>query len=105
MVPGGIAIRGDTTVIATADGLQITTDDGAHWTAIGDTVGPPARGPADTALPLLTNEYVAGPARPTADGWLVTHPPGQPAAAARAERLAGAAAAPRRALPPANGDR
>ena len=54
----GIATRGDTTVIATADGLQITTDDGAHWTAIGDSVGPLARGPADTALPLLANEYV-----------------------------------------------
>ena len=41
VIPGGIAIRGDTTVVATADGLQITTDDGAHWTAIGDAVGPP----------------------------------------------------------------
>jgi murein DD-endopeptidase MepM/ murein hydrolase activator NlpD len=55
---GGIAVRGDTTVVATADGLQITTDDGAHWTAIVDTVGPAAKGPADTALPLLANEYV-----------------------------------------------
>jgi murein DD-endopeptidase MepM/ murein hydrolase activator NlpD len=55
---GGIATRGDTTMVATADGLQITTDDGAHWTAIGDGVGPPAKGPADTALPLLANEYV-----------------------------------------------
>ena len=55
---GGIATRGDTTVVATADGLQITTDDGAHWTAVGDSVGPLAKGPADTALPLLANEYV-----------------------------------------------
>jgi ligand-binding sensor domain-containing protein len=53
---GGIATRGDTTMVATADGLQITTDDGAHWTAIGDMVGPLAKGPADTALPLLTTE-------------------------------------------------
>ena len=68
---GGIAIRGDTTVIATADGLQITTDDGAHWTAIVDSVGPAAKGPADTALPLLANEYVR---RLTADegGWIVS---------------------------------
>ncbi len=58
VIPDGIVVRGDTTVVATADGLQITTDDGARWTAIGDAVGPPARGPADTALPLLTNEYV-----------------------------------------------
>jgi murein DD-endopeptidase MepM/ murein hydrolase activator NlpD len=55
---GGIATRGDTTVVATADGLQITTDDGTHWTAVGDSVGPLAKGPADTALPLLANEYV-----------------------------------------------
>lgn len=68
---GGIATRGDTTVIATADGLQITTDDGAHWTAIVDSVGPAAKGPADTALPLLANEYVR---RLAADerGWVVS---------------------------------
>ncbi len=70
VVPGGIGTRGDTTVIATADGLQITTDDGASWTAVGDTVGPPARGPADTALPLLANEYVLG-LRAATNGWLV----------------------------------
>jgi hypothetical protein len=68
---GGIAARGDTTVIATADGLQITTDDGAHWTAIVDTVGPAARGPADTALPLLPNEYVRRLALDDR-GWLVS---------------------------------
>src|SRR5690348_9551839 len=71
VVPNGIAIRADTTVVATADGLQITTDDGAHWTAIGDAVGPPAKGPADTALPLLTNEYVRRLA-PDRRGWNVT---------------------------------
>jgi len=58
VVPDGIIVRGDTTIVATADGLQITTDDGAHWTAVGDTVGPRARGPADTALALLPSEYV-----------------------------------------------
>ena len=68
---GGIAARGDTTVIATADGLQITTDDGAHWTAIVDSVGPPARGPADTALPLLANEYVRWIAADDR-GWVVS---------------------------------
>lgn len=67
---GGIATRGDTTVVATADGLQITTDDGEHWIAIVDTAGPPAKGPADTALPLLENEYVR---RLASDdrGWVV----------------------------------
>jgi murein DD-endopeptidase MepM/ murein hydrolase activator NlpD len=71
VVPDGIVTRGDTTVIATADGLQVTTDDGATWTAIVDSVGPPARGPADTALPLLASEYVR---RLAADrqGWVVT---------------------------------
>ena len=68
---GGIATRGDTTMVATADGLQITTDDGQHWTAIGDTVGPPAKGPADTVLPLLTNEYVRRLAL-DARGWVVS---------------------------------
>ena len=68
VTPDGIATRGDTTVIATADGLQITTDDGAHWVAIGDRAGPPARGPADSALPLLENEYVKRLAADR-DGW------------------------------------
>lgn len=58
VVPDGIVTRGDTTVVATADGLQVTTDDGAHWTAIVDGAGPAARGPADTALALLPSEYV-----------------------------------------------
>jgi murein DD-endopeptidase MepM/ murein hydrolase activator NlpD len=71
VIPGGIVTRGDTTVIATADGLQITADDGEHWTAIDDSVGPAARGPADTAIRLLSNEYVR---RLAADrrGWNVT---------------------------------
>jgi murein DD-endopeptidase MepM/ murein hydrolase activator NlpD len=68
---GGIATRGDTMVVATADGLQITTDDGDHWTAVGDSTGAPAKGPADTVLALLANEYVR---RVAADerGWLVS---------------------------------
>ena len=71
VAPDGIVTRGDTTVIATADGLQVTTDDGATWTAIVDSVGPPARGPADTAIALLASEYVR---RIAADrlGWVVT---------------------------------
>ena len=68
---GGIATRGDTTVVATADGLQITVDDGAHWTAVVDSVGPRAKGPADTALPLLANEYVRRLATDER-GWLVS---------------------------------
>ena len=71
VAPGGIAVRGDTTMIATADGLQITTDDGGHWSAIGDATGPPSKGPADTLLPLLSNEYVRRLA-PDRRGWNVT---------------------------------
>ena len=63
VTPDGIITAGDTTVVATADGVQVTTDGGAHWTAIVDTVGPLARGPADTALALLPNEYVLGISR------------------------------------------
>ena len=58
VIPDGIVIRGDTVVIGTADGLQVTTDDGAHWVAIGDTIGPAAKGPADTAIEVLFSEYV-----------------------------------------------
>jgi murein DD-endopeptidase MepM/ murein hydrolase activator NlpD len=63
VAPDGIVTLGDTTIVATADGLQVTTDDGAHWTAIVDSTGPAARGPADTSLVLLGNEYVLGIAR------------------------------------------
>jgi murein DD-endopeptidase MepM/ murein hydrolase activator NlpD len=71
VAPDGIAVRGDTTVIATADGLQLTTDDGGHWLAIVDSVGPPAKGPADTALPLLPSEYVRRLAA-GGRGWIVS---------------------------------
>ena len=40
VAPNGIAIRGDTTWVGTADGVQVTTDDGAHWIALGDSDGP-----------------------------------------------------------------
>ena len=71
VAPGGIGVRGDTTMIATADGLQITTDEGGHWSAIGDAIGPPAKGPADTVYALLSNEYVRRLA-PDRRGWNVT---------------------------------
>jgi murein DD-endopeptidase MepM/ murein hydrolase activator NlpD len=70
VAPSGIAVRGDTTVIGTADGLQVTTDNGGHWTALVDAAGPPARGPADTAFAVLPSEYVRRVA-PAARGWTV----------------------------------
>ena len=60
--PTGIAVRGDTTVIATADGLQITTDDGAHWTAIVDAVGPAGARVRPTRRSPLLDERVRPPA-------------------------------------------
>ncbi len=58
VAPDGIVVRGDTTWVGTADGVQMTVDDGAHWLAIEDSTGPVAKGPADSVLPLLHNEYV-----------------------------------------------
>ena len=72
VAPDGIAIRGDTVVIGTADGLQVTTDDGAHWVAFGDRIGPAAKGPADTAMEILPSEYVYS-VRAVAGGWDITH--------------------------------
>jgi murein DD-endopeptidase MepM/ murein hydrolase activator NlpD len=70
VTPSGIVVRGDTTVIGTADGLQVTTDNGTKWTAIGDAAGPTARGPADTVYSILPSEYIR---RVAADrrGWTV----------------------------------
>ncbi len=58
VTPDGIVTRDDSVWVATADGIQMTPDGGAHWVALGDKTGPAARGPADTALALLTSEYV-----------------------------------------------
>ena len=72
VAPEGIVIRGDTVVIGTADGLQVTTDDGARWVAIGDAVGPAAKGPADTAIEVLRSEYVLKVVADS-DGWWVSN--------------------------------
>jgi murein DD-endopeptidase MepM/ murein hydrolase activator NlpD len=58
VAPDGIVVHGDTTWVGTADGVQMTIDDGAHWTALVDSTGPAARGPADSAVVILGNEYV-----------------------------------------------
>jgi hypothetical protein len=58
VAPDGIVTRGDTTWVGTSDGLQMTVDDGRHWLAFADSVGTPARGPADSVIRLLRNEYV-----------------------------------------------
>ena len=71
VAPSGIVVRGDTTLIGTADGIQLTTNDGANWTALGDAVGPRAKGPADTVFPVLKSEYVRRLA-PDRRGWNVS---------------------------------
>ncbi|MCZ6755819.1 MAG: M23 family metallopeptidase [Gemmatimonadetes bacterium] len=58
VAPSGVVTRGDTTWVGTADGIQVTTDDGRRWTALVDSTGPASAGPADTALVVLGNEYV-----------------------------------------------
>jgi murein DD-endopeptidase MepM/ murein hydrolase activator NlpD len=58
VAPAGVAARGDSVWVATADGIQVSPDAGATWLAIGDSTGPAAKGPATEALPLLRNEYV-----------------------------------------------
>ncbi len=70
VTPEGISTRGDTTLIGTADGIQVTTDNGEHWVAIIDATGPAARGPADTAFALLDDEYVLS-LLPVKGGWSV----------------------------------
>ncbi len=70
VVPDGIVTRGDTIVVATSDGLQLTADGGGHWVAIVDSLGPPTRGPAETAVPLLASEYIRR-VRADGRGWLV----------------------------------
>lgn len=58
VTPEGIVTRGDTTWVGTADGIQLTTNDGESWIALVDSTGPAAKGPADTALVVLNNEYI-----------------------------------------------
>jgi murein DD-endopeptidase MepM/ murein hydrolase activator NlpD len=71
VTPSGIVVRGDTTMIGTADGLQVTLDNGGKWMALADAVGPRARGPADTVFPVLASEYVRRVA-PHPRGWTVS---------------------------------
>jgi hypothetical protein len=102
VAPSGIVIRGDTTVIATADGLQVTTDNGGRWTALGDGIGPLARGAADTVYAILASEYVRRLASERR-GWTVATLRGnqrlrRTPAGWEGERLAAAAFPPANAL-------
>ena len=56
VAPNGIALRGDTVYVATADGVKVSGDRGVSWTVITDTVG--ARSAANPVLGIIGNQYV-----------------------------------------------
>lgn len=63
VAPDGIALRGDTVYVATADGLKVSGDHGASWRVVTDSTG--ARSARDPVLGLVRNQYLlalaAGP--------------------------------------------
>jgi murein DD-endopeptidase MepM/ murein hydrolase activator NlpD len=56
VAPNGIVTRGDTTYIATADGIKLTWDDGATWRVITDSIG--ATTTTDSVWGRIQNQYV-----------------------------------------------
>ena len=56
VTPDGIVTQGDTTYIATADGIKLTWDDGATWRVITDSIG--ATTAKDSVWGLIENQYV-----------------------------------------------
>ncbi|HEV8266471.1 MAG TPA: peptidoglycan DD-metalloendopeptidase family protein [Gemmatimonadales bacterium] len=58
VTPNGIVTRGDTTYIATADGIKVTWDDGQSWHVITDSLG--ATTTTDPLLGRIQNQYVTG---------------------------------------------
>jgi murein DD-endopeptidase MepM/ murein hydrolase activator NlpD len=57
-VPDGILTKGDTVYIGTADGVMVTWDDGQHWEALVDSVGPQTNRLGAREYPVLKSEYV-----------------------------------------------
>src|SRR5206468_2212600 len=61
VAPNGIVTVGDTTYIATADGIKVTGDDGKAWAVITDSAGEARRRVASQQhLNALWNLYRAG---------------------------------------------
>src|SRR6267378_3428391 len=56
VAPNGIVTRGDTTYIATADGIKLTWDDGVTWRVITDSIG--ATTAKDSVWGRIQNQYV-----------------------------------------------
>src|ERR1700694_4018729 len=55
VTPDGIVTRGDTTYIATADGVKLTWDDGQTWRVITDSLG--ATTAKDSVWATIGNQY------------------------------------------------
>jgi len=56
VAPNGIATRGDTTYIGTADGIKVTGDDGKTWAVITDSAG--ATTAKDPVIGRIQSQYV-----------------------------------------------
>ena len=56
VAPNGIVTVGDTTYIATADGIKVTGDDGKSWAVITDSAG--AATAQDPVMGRIRNQYV-----------------------------------------------
>jgi murein DD-endopeptidase MepM/ murein hydrolase activator NlpD len=56
VTPNGIVTRGDTTYIATADGIKLTWDDGQTWRVITDSIG--ATTARDAVWGAIGNQYI-----------------------------------------------
>jgi len=56
VAPNGIVTQGDTTYIATADGIKLTWDDGATWRVITDSIG--ATTAKDSVWGRIRNQYI-----------------------------------------------
>ncbi len=69
VAPNGIVTVGDTTYIATADGIKLTGDDGKTWAVITDSAG--AATAKDPVMGRIRNQYVV--AIDTMGGVVVRH--------------------------------
>src|SRR2546428_3029794 len=58
VAPNGIVTVGDTTYIATADGIKVTSDDGKTWAVITDSAG--ATTAKDPVMGRIRNQYTYG---------------------------------------------
>jgi murein DD-endopeptidase MepM/ murein hydrolase activator NlpD len=58
VAPNGIVTRGDTTYIATADGIKVSWDDGVTWRVITDSAG--AATAKDSLLGMISSQYLLG---------------------------------------------